>query len=104
MEKLIKETIEAILNDAGIKINRIILFGSRVRGNYRKDSDWDLLVVVEKKLTREEKRRIGHLIRRRLAEQLIPCDILIRSLDEVEERKEEIGNIIKTALSEGVVI
>ena len=27
---------------------RIILFGSRARGDYRKDSDWDFIVLTEK--------------------------------------------------------
>jgi uncharacterized protein len=27
---------------------RIILFGSRARGDYRKDSDWDFMVLTEK--------------------------------------------------------
>ena len=28
---------------------RIILFGSRARGDHRKDSDWDFMVLTEKK-------------------------------------------------------
>ncbi len=27
---------------------RIILFGSRARGDYRKDSDWDFMILTEK--------------------------------------------------------
>jgi predicted nucleotidyltransferase len=32
---------------------KIILFGSRARGSAREDSDWDLLILVDKKLTHE---------------------------------------------------
>ena len=28
--------------------SRLLLYGSRARGDYRPDSDWDLLVVVDK--------------------------------------------------------
>ena len=29
----------------GIAVEKVILFGSRARGDYRPDSDWDILVV-----------------------------------------------------------
>ncbi len=29
---------------------KVILFGSRARGDHRKDSDWDFLVLTKKKL------------------------------------------------------
>jgi len=32
----------------GIEIDKIILFGSRARGDYREDSDWDILIVTKK--------------------------------------------------------
>lgn len=99
---LIKQTIESIFEKEGVKIIKVILFGSRARGNYRKGSDWDLLVIVEKNLSRSEKIKLGHLVRKELANQLIPCDILIRSLEEIEQRKQVIGSVIKTAFSEGV--
>ncbi len=28
---------------------QVILFGSRARGNFRNDSDWDILILTEKK-------------------------------------------------------
>ncbi len=37
----------------------IILFGSRARGSYRKDSDWDFLILLEKKkISKKEKEKI----------------------------------------------
>jgi len=32
------------------EIRRLVLFGSRARGTYRLDSDYDILVVVERKV------------------------------------------------------
>jgi len=80
----------------------VILFGSRVRGDYQENSDWDLLFVVEENLPREEKVKIAHFIRRALAEYYISCDVLIKSAEELEERKEVIGSIIRTAVREGI--
>ncbi|MCS7202985.1 MAG: nucleotidyltransferase domain-containing protein [Thermodesulfovibrio sp.] len=102
IENIIKNTIENIFSSAGIRVIKILLFGSRAKGETKKDSDWDLLIVVEKKLTRQERTELGHLIRKELANHLIPCDVLIRSLEEIEERKHVIGSVIKTAINEGV--
>jgi len=52
--KLLKETILNVAKQLNIKIDRIILFGSRARGDCREDSDWDILIVTEEKLNREK--------------------------------------------------
>lgn len=36
----------------------LILFGSRARGDYREDSDWDVLIITGKKADAGLKRRI----------------------------------------------
>ncbi|MEM2919025.1 MAG: nucleotidyltransferase domain-containing protein [Candidatus Altiarchaeota archaeon] len=104
MKDIIKQTIKTIFEREGVKVLKIILFGSRARGDYTRGSDWDLLVVVDWNLSRVEKIKLGHLVRKELANQLIPCDILIRSLDEIEQRKQVIGSVIKTAITEGVCL
>lgn len=104
MKDIIKQTIKTIFEREGVKVLKIILFGSRARGDYTRGSDWDLLVVVDRNLSRVEKIKLGHLVRKELANQLIPCDILIRSLEEIEQRKQVIGSVIKTAITEGVCL
>lgn len=47
-----------------IGVNKIIIFGSRARGDYRKDSDWDFLVVIDKEIEQREKREIASEIRK----------------------------------------
>lgn len=44
--KLVKEKVLAIDPEA-----KIILFGSRARGDQRKESDWDFLILTKKQLT-----------------------------------------------------
>lgn len=46
--KVIKEKIIGILPDA-----RIMLFGSRARGDWHEESDWDVLVLTNQEVTRE---------------------------------------------------
>ncbi len=48
--KLIKETILNIAKKYNIEIDKIILFGSRARGDFKEDSDWDILIVIKNKV------------------------------------------------------
>ncbi len=88
------------LNEMGTNVKNILLFGSRATGKYDKYSDWDFLIVVKENLTANRKRDIAHKIRKRLAEFYVPCDVLVRLEKEVEERKNVIGSVIKTAIKE----
>lgn len=45
-EELLK-SIKSVLLSA-VPNGKIILFGSRARGDARKDSDWDLLIILDK--------------------------------------------------------
>lgn len=100
----IKNEILKCHNELGVKVSKIILFGSRARGGYSKYSDWDFLVITEENLSRDEKIEAAHLIRKRLADIYVPCDVLRRSEAEAEKRKSVIGSVIRTALKEGVTI
>lgn len=62
---------------------RIILFGSRARGDSRPDSDYDLLVVLDE-LTHRREARID--IRRSFADLPVAADVLVATVAEVEGR------------------
>ncbi|MEI6823455.1 MAG: nucleotidyltransferase domain-containing protein [Bacteroidota bacterium] len=81
-----------------------ILFGSRARNDSKTDSDYDLLIVIDKLLTPEEKLPFRTKIRKELLKYNIISDILIQSKEEVEEKKQLTGHIVKTILKEGVLI
>lgn len=46
----------------------MLLFGSRARGDYRQNSDYDILIIVPDELDLKERRKIAATIRRGLAE------------------------------------
>ncbi len=46
-QKVLRQ-IKAVAHDAAPQGSQVILFGSRARGEARKDSDWDILIVVDK--------------------------------------------------------
>jgi predicted nucleotidyltransferase len=48
--KLVKQEVIEIDPKA-----EVILFGSRARGDYRKDSDWDFLILLNQPLTKDLK-------------------------------------------------
>jgi predicted nucleotidyltransferase len=105
MEKaiqIIKETIE----NKRLKVSKIILFGSRAKGTAREDSDWDFFVIIDKKLSFNEKWDIIDeiKIKIKLAKLKIPNDILLKSVDEVEESKDDVGRITYYVLKEGVEV
>lgn len=84
---------------------QIILFGSRARGDFRKDSDLDLLIVDSQpfdstRSRRKEITRIGDLL------DVVPLaiDILLHSRDEVEYWRDSLNNVIARALREGRVL
>jgi predicted nucleotidyltransferase len=96
------KTIEEAIGSKGLKVKKIMLFGSRARGNPREDSDWDFFVIVDKKLGFNEKWDIIDEIKIKLAKLKIPNDIILKSEEEVEESKDDIGRITYYALKEGI--
>lgn len=80
---------------------RIILFGSWARGEARADSDLDLLVVLPKVT---DKRRATIDVMRALNELPISKDVVVTTPQEIAERGNVIGHVLRPALSEGVII
>ncbi|BFI73728.1 nucleotidyltransferase [Nanoarchaeota archaeon] len=100
----IKQIILDTANNYNIKIHKIILFGSRARGDYREDSDWDILIVTEDKLDWNIKKKIlGELIGK-FADYYLDTDILIIDKEEFNKKKEDIGYVYYWANKEGIII
>lgn len=77
---------------------KIILFGSRARGEARPDSDVDLLVVMS---PRGSKRDTELAIRRALDGIAIPKDVIVSAPEDFEWRKDVVGTIEYPAVHEG---
>lgn len=101
---LLRTIKDVIINEAqkeDVKVKNIILFGSRARGDYREDSDWDLLIVVGNSPNRETIRRLQYRIYRRLAENRIYCDVIVVSEEYYVKYKNVAGTIAYYAHLEG---
>ncbi len=104
IEKIIKNIVEETIKESGYHLEKVVLFGSRAKGNFDEDSDWDLLIVIKEDITRKEKLDLFSKISKKLAKHLIPCDLLIRSRKEVEKLKTYFHSVTKIALEEGIVL
>jgi predicted nucleotidyltransferase len=81
--------------------DQIILFGSYAMGDYRPDSDLDLLIIKDQvQSTREEAAKIYHA----LAHMGIPIDVVVVRKAYVQRYGVLIGTIVRPALKEGRVI
>lgn len=80
---------------------RIILFGSHARGQGRPDSDLDLLVVLPHVAN---KRLAAVEIRRALNGVPVSKDIVVTTPEEIAQRGNVIGLVLRPALREGKVI
>jgi hypothetical protein len=100
-----KEGIDPVLQDLkqrliarlGDRLVRLVLFGSRARGDYDSDSDIDIAVVV-KGLQRDEKMSILDEIAEVELEHLVPVSTFIVSQEEYNrllERERRIALDIK---------
>jgi predicted nucleotidyltransferase len=80
---------------------KIILFGSWARGTAREDSDLDLLVVLPRV---DHKRKAAIEVLRALNGLPISKDVIVTTPQEIRERGNVIGYILRPALEDGKVI
>lgn len=80
---------------------RVILFGSRARGDARPDSDVDLLVVMA---GTSDKRALAIEMRRSVRDLPLAKDIIVTTPEEIRRRGNLPGSVLRAALREGRVI
>lgn len=100
-QKVLNQIIEKILEV--ITPDKIILFGSRARGDARPDSDYDVLVIKDEidneiKITQKIYQAFLNI------DELVSIDVVVASKHNVEKYKDNIGYILKPALKEGIVV
>jgi predicted nucleotidyltransferase len=100
IENTIKSMVNSFLPDA-----QILLFGSRAREEFSKDSDYDLLIVTRETFAPRVKMNLESKIRKALVNALnMPFDIIIQSKKEVAEKKKLPGHIVHYAMKDAIKI
>ncbi|MBI4824884.1 MAG: nucleotidyltransferase domain-containing protein [Nitrospirae bacterium] len=99
IEYYLKEAVKRIIDN--FHPDKIILFGSYAYGKPTKDSDIDLMVVMDTDMQPYER---AVPIRKALRDLGMPKDIIVRTPNEFESFKDIIGTMIYTAAHKGRVI
>ena len=80
---------------------RVILFGSRARGDHRPDSDIDLLVVLS---ACDNKREAMVAMLSAMNGLLVSVDVIVTTPDEIAREGHLVGTVLRPALREGKVV
>jgi predicted nucleotidyltransferase len=98
-DDLVQDIVQRIVETA--QPDKVILFGSRARGNARSDSDFDLLVIKE---SDEPGYRRDAPLYLALAGLNAPVDVMVYTPEEVREWSAVSQAFITTAVREGKVV
>ena len=99
--RIVREEAEKL----GIEVERVILFGSRARGEEGEESDWDILVVVKGNIERRRKSLLSARIGARVArELLVPVDVIVTTKERWLKYSRVVGTIEEVAANEGVPV
>ncbi|HLB70737.1 MAG: nucleotidyltransferase domain-containing protein [Candidatus Methanoperedens sp.] len=60
--------LKSILKEMNLKYSKILLFGSRARGDFRDESDWDFMIILKKPLDAKTKKELWFDIYKRMHE------------------------------------
>lgn len=96
--KLFQEQVQYLY---GNNLKQIILFGSYARGNFTSDSDIDILIVTQKKLSKPEREQLINFI----SDVSINDDILINFIEMLTQKFElEHSPLLLNIRREGVIL
>jgi hypothetical protein len=83
---------------------KIIFFGSRIRGDYLKDSDYDIIVVSKTFKGKHFTERSSDVLKALWNAGIVgDFEILCYTPEEFERKKRSLG-IVREALREGIVV
>jgi predicted nucleotidyltransferase len=100
-KKELADLKKKLLHLLGPQAFKMVLYGSRARGDYGEESDVDVAILV-RRLTREMKRRILDKVAEIELEYLLPISVLVLSEDEFEYLKKRERRIAIDIEREGV--
>ena len=97
LKKIVNHIVTTVTPD------KVILFGSRARGDNRQDSDYDLLII--KKRLKNARRLTTGLYHTFFVKNIYaPVDLLAINCGKYNKLKNDVGYIYKTISREGKVL
>jgi uncharacterized protein len=98
-KQLLDEMVNRILE--ATSPDKIVLFGSRARGDARPNSDYDLLIIKE---SNEPRYKRSAPLYTKLASLPVEVEIMVYTPEEVAEWSQVPQAFVTTALREGVAV
>jgi len=96
----IKSTVKSFLPGS-----KVLLFGSRARGEQDIQSDYDLLIITSDTYAPRVKMDWENKIRKALVYSLkLPFDVILESQDELSKKRNLTGHIVYYAMKDAVEI
>ena len=106
MKERLKKEIENVVKKHNLSLVQVILFGSRARGDYTPESDWDIVVVLKEPLSSRERKSLWLEIYRNLHRRFSgnSFDIFIKSKDEFDSEKRFANTIASESVEKGIAL
>ncbi len=82
--------------------SRVLLFGSRARGEQDRHSDYDLLIVTPTTLSKEKIEWSTRLDQAIVKAIRAPLDLLLNSEEEIRQKQQLPGHFIRSVMREGM--
>jgi len=103
-KEALRNFVEMLHQSLGENLVRIILFGSKARGEAKRGSDIDLLVIVQERNLSTEKMVIAQITETELHYNIYRLSPIIYSVRDYEERKKIGTPFISEIESDGVTL
>lgn len=100
----VKDTLHETAETVGYSLAEVIVFGSRVRDDYRPESDVDVLIVSPDFEGLPTQKRSKLFYRHWDYGQLPDPEFICLTPAEFEERRAMVPHIVRTAVDEGISI
>jgi len=102
--KTIKRRISNALRENGFDKFTIYLFGSRAKGTSKEDSDFDILIAIDKEISGPDAFKIYSKALWSLRGLKNSFDIIIKSKKDFEEERNITGALLNNIKEEAVVL
>lgn len=100
----IRDAIAETLQENRIGKFSIYLFGSRAKGVVREDSDYDIMVVIDREAGGKERFELLRKIRKNIKYLGLSIDVILKSSREYDHSKNSFGSFINSIQNELVAI
>jgi predicted nucleotidyltransferase len=100
-DKVLKELKHGMENQLGDRLVKMVVFGSRARGDFGAESDTDIAIIV-RELSRELKYQILDTVADIEMEFVIPLSVVVFSESEFERLKKRERRIALDIEKEGI--